>query len=130
MDAPDSPPPPALTCADPGTLVLGATVSDTTTGRMNLVTAMCGGFTNLGLDAVYELDVPVGTQITVKILSGDRKAYVLSVCQQTPMTPACLGNTRAVRDAPITVTTAAQPSFIVVDDDNATANGSFVLNVQ
>src|SRR5262249_16424652 len=104
---------PSLTCVDPGTLSLHMPVSDSTTGRMNLITAACGGFVNNGLDAVYKVDVPSGTQITLDIQQGSRKAYVLSLCQQSPQTPNCIGNTRAVLGAPISVTTTTTPSFVV-----------------
>ena len=128
MDAPDGPPP-ALTCADPGIIdPLGGSDSGNTMGRMNLVKAMCGGFVNNGLDVVYKMDVPSGTNLTVAISLGTRKAYVLSQCQEFP--PQCLGNARAVMGSPIAVTTTTRPSFIVVDDESGSdAGGAYTVNV-
>jgi len=127
-DAMDGPAP-SLTCADPGTIALGDTVSGNTSDAMNLVSAMCGGFVTNGRDDVYKLDVPVATQITLKVVMGTRKAFVIGPCVQFPS--SCLGNARAVMGAPISVTTAVRPSFIVVDEDAGTDTGdTYQIQVQ
>lgn len=127
-DAMDGPGP-SLTCADPGTITLGDSPSGNTSDAMSLVSANCGGFVTNGRDDVYKLDVAIGTQLTLKVLSGTRKAYVISAC--VPFPSSCLGNARAVMGAPINVTTATRPSFIVVDDDAGTdTGGSYQIQVQ
>jgi hypothetical protein len=128
MDGMDTPPPPALNCADPGILALNATESDDTTTRMDFIEASCGGFVNAGPDAVYKLDVTIGTQITVDITQGARKAYVIGQCTKFPGN--CVGGARAVLGTPITITTATKPVFVIVDDEMSGVGSAYTLEVR
>jgi len=127
MDGMDAQPP-ALTCDDPGPIALGDTVMGNTSAAMSFVSATCGGFSNVGREHIYKLDVPIGTQIMVTMPMGAQAAYVINQCEQFPS--SCLGNARAVMGAGITVTTAVRPSFIVVDNATANAGGPYTLHVQ
>jgi hypothetical protein len=122
VDAPEA----ALTCADPGVIAGSGTVAGTTVGRPSNLAAMCGGFVMNGREAVYRIDLVAGDQLLVAI-TGARKAYVIAACVTPP--PACLGNLRAVDGNPISVMPAAGPSFVVVDDENPAAEGTYSLTL-
>ncbi|MBA3395229.1 MAG: hypothetical protein H0T89_21455 [Deltaproteobacteria bacterium] len=122
--------PAALNCADPGMFpATGGTASGTTVGQSYKVSASCGGFVMNGTDAIYRIELPAGKQLVVSIDDGARKAYVLGTCPLPTATPICLGNMRATLGNPIAVNPAAGASFIVVDDENATASGPYRLRV-
>jgi hypothetical protein len=122
-DAPDaSPPQTALNCAEPGILAAtGGMAMNTTAGRGSRMSSSCGGFVNNGPDATYKITLPAGKMLTVAV--DALKAYVVASCVPAPSTPACLGAVRATPGNPITVSPAAGPSFIVVDEENPGATG-------
>jgi hypothetical protein len=127
IDTPDAREP-ALTCADPGVIAsAGGTASGTTTARPAQLSSMCDGFVMNGREAVYRIDLAAGDQLLVTITSSARKAYVIAQCV-TPA-PACLGNTLATDGNPISVTPAAGPSFVIVDDENPAADGLYELTL-
>jgi len=118
---------PALTCADPGLVVSpGGSVMGTTTNHPMNLSSMCGGFVMNGREAVYQIDLAAGDTLLVSI-TGARKAYVLAQCV-TPA-PSCLGNALATDGNPLSVTPAAGPSFVVVDDENPSADGPYTLTL-
>ena len=124
-------PPAALTCADPGPFPSSPgmyTTSGTTTGATSKMSSLCGGVVNNGPDRVYRITMDGTKQLRVSI-DGLRKAYVIAACVESPNTPACLGNTRATMSNPIVVTPAAGPSYVVVDDENAAAQGTYTLTL-
>jgi len=128
-DAPDASDPPmaALTCADPGTLASpGGTAMGSTDGKPMNLSSMCGGFVMNGREAVYRIELVAGDSLLVAV-TGSRKAYVIAQCV-TPA-PACLGNTLATDGNPISVTPAAGPSFVIVDDENPANTGAYTLTV-
>jgi hypothetical protein len=87
---------------------------------------MCDGFVMNGREAVYRIDLVAGDQLLVAI-TGARKAYVIAQCVMPA--PACLGNTLATDGNPISVSPAAGPSFVVVDDENPAADGLYELTL-
>ncbi len=117
----------AATCADPMPLAVGATLSGSTTGRGNTVTASCAGFVMNGNDAVYRVDSSAGEQLLVT-LTGALQAYAIAPCDPSPATPACLGNAVATAGNPIAVT-ATGPTFVVIDDANPATDGAYSVNV-
>lgn len=120
---------PALTCADPGAIpATGGMADGTTVGRSNTVASACGGFVFNGKDAIYKIDLTAGKMLHVDV-KGGRKAYVIAACIVSPNTPACIGNTVALPGSPITVTPAAGPSFIIVDDENPANASAYMLDV-
>jgi len=122
-------PPAALTCADPGPFpAAGGTTMGTTVGRPSKMSSMCGGFVMNGPDAVYRITMSGGAQLRVTI-DGGRKAYVIAGCVESPSTPVCLGNAVAAMGAPILVTPAAGPAFVVVDDENAASSSTYALTL-
>ena len=119
----------AATCADPMPFpAIGGTLSGSTTGRANTVTASCAGFVMNGKDAVYRIDTAAGDHLLIA-LTGALQAYAIAPCTPTPGTPACLGNVVATAGNPIDVTTAGGAQFIVVDDANPATDGAFTLTI-
>ena len=121
----------ALTCADPGTFVADNTVSGTTIGRANTISASCNGTVMNGNDAVYKIAGTVGQQLTLTPHSSafPVTAYALTPCT-TSGVPPCTGNAYATDTTPVTVTlTAMTDYFIVVDSGNALGSGAYTLTV-
>lgn len=130
IDVPPEGLPAALTCADPGVFAAtGGTISATTAGATSKMASSCGGFVMNGPDRVYRIMMNGTNQLRVSIDAGQRKAYVLATCVEAPSTPVCLGNARALMGSPVTVTPANGPAFVVVDDENAAASGSYTLRL-
>lgn len=128
-DSPDAPPDtrmPALTCPDPGVLASGDTATGDTTGKLNKLASLCGGFVMNGRDAVYQIAITAGQDLLVSI-TGARKAYVIPTC--TTPAPACLGNAFAIEGNPISVTPAAGDAFVIVDDENPANAGAYTLTL-
>lgn len=120
----------ALTCADPGAFpATGGTRSGTTVGRASEMSAQCAGAVMNGPDAVFRIALAGASQVLLVDVTGGRKAYVLSACTETPATPACLGNMRALAGQPISLTLAAGTYVVVVDDDLAAAASAFALTL-
>jgi hypothetical protein len=131
IDAPPEGLPAALNCADPGVFAAtGGTFTGTTVGATSKMSSTCGGFVNNGPDRVYRIQMNGTNMLRVNIDTGMRKAYVIASCQESPSTPACLGNVRASMGSPIVVTPAAGPAFVVVDDENAAASGTYTLRLE
>lgn len=127
VDAAIDAPAPALTCADPGVIASpGGTAMGSTDGKPMTLSSMCGGFIMNGREAVYRIELVAGDSLLVAI-AGSRKAYVIAQCV-TPA-PACLGNTLATDGNPISVTPAAGPSFVIVDDENPANAGAYTLTL-
>ena len=127
----DAPMNAALTCADPGLFsAAGGQVMATTMGATSKMSSLCGGLVQNGPDRVYKIMMN-GTNMLRVTVDGGRKAYVLgpTSCMESPNTPACIGNVRATMGNPITVTPAAGPAFVVVDDENAAASGAYTLTL-
>lgn len=118
----------ALTCADPGVVTAGS-YDGTTVGRPATVSSMCDGFVMNGRDAVYRIEIGAGDSLLVSIDEGARKAYVIAQCVPAPSSPACLGDTAATLGNPISVTPAVGPAFVIVDDDNPAATGTYRLTL-
>jgi hypothetical protein len=122
----------ALTCSDPDVLApAGGSVSGTTAGRFDNVSASCGGVIANGPDAVYAIDLALGAQLTVSI-SGSYSvaAYVIAPCIGTPGTPLCVGNMAAMPGDPLTVTTnVAGTQYVVVDAISPVDSGTYTLTV-
>jgi hypothetical protein len=117
----------ALTCADPGVIASpGDTAMGSTDGKPMSLSSMCGGFVMNGREAVYRIELAAGDSLLVAI-TGARKAYVIAQCV-TPA-PACLGNALATDGNPLSVTPAAGPSFVIVDDENPAASGVYELTL-
>ena len=121
----------ALTCADPGILTSGQTVSGNTTARMNLMTSFCGGGVQNAFDAVYRITTTApNKQLLVNISNSSLSAYVLNACMQQPNTAACLGSNPANQGNPINVAAAAAANYwVVVDNLNAGLVGPYTLTV-
>jgi hypothetical protein len=129
-EMPPEGPPPALTCADPGILQANGSDSGTTAGASAKMTSMCAGSTNTAADRVYKITMNGTNMLRVHIDAGDRKAYVIAQCRETPNTPVCLGNVRAYLNNPITVQPAAGDAFIVIDDEIVTDSGPYTVRTQ
>ncbi len=129
-DVPIDAPPAALTCADPGPFPsAGGTTMGTTVGATSKMSSSCGGFVMNGPDRVYQITMN-GTQSLRVAIAGGRKAYVTAMpCLPAPNTPPCLGNAFATEGNPVVVTPAVGPAFVVVDDENATATGTYTLTL-
>lgn len=125
-------PPAALTCDDPGLLpVRGGTLTGTTTGRTNTVSAVCSGFVTNGSDAVYRIDTAAGDKVTISVAATfSVGAYMIAPCTNAPATPRCAGDLLAANSAPTTVTaTFVGPHYIVVDSVIPTQSGHYTLTV-
>ena len=122
---------PELRCGDPGKLPpTGGTVTGSTAGKMNLVTAQCStGFMN-GFDDVYEIEAPAGKQVTLAI-STTTMNYAVTAYMITPCpSAACMSATYAVPGNPATITTTvASPQYVVVDSIIANTGGAYTLIV-
>ena len=121
----------ALTCADPGTFIADNTVSGTTAGRMNTISASCNGTVMNGLDAVYKIAGTFGQQLT---LTPHATAFAITAYAITPCTtsgvPACSGNKYATDTTPATIAIPATSDyFIVVDSGIAGQGGAYTLTV-
>ena len=121
----------ALTCADPGTFVADSTVTGTTTGRFNTISASCNATVMFGPDAVYKIAGAIGQQLT---LTPHSSAYPVTAYAITPCsmagTPACIGNVYATDTTPITISIPATTDyFIVVDGGNAALSGAYSLTI-
>lgn len=121
----------ALTCADPGTFVADNTVSGTTAGRTNTISASCNGTVMNGADAVYKISGTLGHQLT---LTPHSSAYPIAAYAITPCTtsgvPACIGNTYATDTTPVAITIPATTDyFIIVDGGNAALSGAYTLTI-
>jgi hypothetical protein len=126
VDGPKDGPPPALTCADPGPA--SGSVSGTTVGRSNTVSASCGGFVMNGQDAVYRVSATAGQHVMVSV--AGLQAYVIAPCVTQPQTPTCLGNTVATVGNPISVVAATTGNvYVIIDDSNPAVSGSYTLDV-
>ena len=126
-DAPADGPMAALTCADPGRLASpGGSAMGSTDGKPMNLSSMCGGFVMNGREAVYRIELVAGDSLLVAV-TGSRKAYVIAQCVMPA--PACLGNTLATDGNPISVTPAAGPSFVIVDDENPANSGAYTLTL-
>ncbi len=121
----------ALTCADPGTFIADNTVTGTTAGRSNTVSASCNGTVMNGADAIYKIAGTLGQQLalTPHSTAYPITAYVITPCTTTGV-PPCVGNVYATDTAPITVPIPATTDyFIVVDGGNAALSGTYALTV-
>ncbi|HEY6039336.1 MAG TPA: hypothetical protein VIV58_33870 [Kofleriaceae bacterium] len=121
----------ALTCADPGTFVADNTVTGTTAGRANTISASCNGTVMNGADAVYKIAGTIGQHLT---LTPHSSAYPITAYAITPCTtsgvPACTGNAYATDASPVTITIPATTDyFIIVDGGNAALSGAYTLTV-
>ncbi|MEP6866255.1 MAG: hypothetical protein ABJE66_36890 [Deltaproteobacteria bacterium] len=120
----------ALTCADPGTFVADDTVTGTTTGRTNTISASCNGTVMNGKDAVYKIAGTIGQQVTLTPHSSAYPvaAYLIAPC--TPGFPTCISNVFASDTTPATITLGSTGDFfIVVDGINAGLSGAYSLTV-
>jgi hypothetical protein len=131
LDSPDATVPAALTCADPGTFVAGDTVTGTTVGQMNTVSALCNGTVMNGHDAVYKIAGTVGQMLT---LTPHSSAYPITAYAIAPCTtsgvPSCTGNVYATDTTPVTITIPATTDyFILVDGGNAALSGAYSLTI-
>ena len=117
----------AATCADPMPLPIGTTLSGSTTGRGNTVTASCAGFVMNGDDAVYRVDAAAGDHLLVT-LTGALQAYAIAPCDPTPATPLCLGGAVVPAGNPISLT-ATGVTFVIVDDANPATTGAYSVSV-
>ena len=130
IDAPDALVPAALTCVDPGTFVADDTVTGTTAGRTNTVSALCNGTVMNGPDAVYKIAGTVGQMLTLTPHSSAYPvaAYVIAPC--TPGFPTCVSNVFATDTTPATITFGADGDyFIIVDGINAALSGAYSLTI-
>jgi hypothetical protein len=121
----------ALTCADPGTCIAADTVTGTTTGRLNTISASCNAAVMFGADAIYKIAGTIGQQLTLTPHSSAYPitAYAISPCTMVG-TPACVGNTYATDTTPITIAIPATTDyFIVVDGGNAALSGAYSLTI-
>jgi hypothetical protein len=121
----------ALTCADPGTFIADNTVTGTTAGRTNTISASCGGTVMNGPDAVYKIAGTFGQMLTLTPHSSAYPitAYVIAPCT-TSGVPACLDNTYATDTVPVTLTIPATTDyFIIVDGGNAALSGAYSLTI-
>jgi hypothetical protein len=131
LDAPDAPVAAALTCTDPGTFIADATVTGTTVGRTNTVSALCNGTVMNGRDAVYKIAGTIGQMLTLTPHSSAYPitAYVIAPCT-TSGVPSCIGNVYATDTAPVTVALPATTDyFILVDGGNAALSGAYSLTI-
>jgi hypothetical protein len=135
-DAPKPPPDAmhALTCGDPGDVTRGVTrtISGTTAGGANHVSAACGAFVMNGPDDVFRVTAQAGDKLDVSI-SGDSvvRAYVLATCPSPPATPTCEGGTftePGVAGIALPSLTAGT-HYVVVDSENAALGGSYAVTV-
>jgi len=120
----------ALTCADPGTFIADNTVTGTTAGRTNTISATCNGAVMNGPDAVYKLAGTIGQMLTLTPHSSAYPitAYVIAPC--TPGFPTCVSNVFATDTTPATITFGANGDyFIVVDGINAALSGAYNLTI-
>jgi hypothetical protein len=121
----------ALTCADPGSFIADNTVSGTTTGRTNTISASCNGTVMNGNDAVYKIAGTMGQQLVLTPHSSTYPitAYAITPCP-TSGVPACTANVYATDTTPVTITIpTTNDYFIVVDGGNALASGAYTLTV-
>jgi len=130
-DAPDAAMIAALTCADPGTFIADDTVTGTTAGRTNTVSALCNGTVMNGPDAVYKIAGSVGQMLT---LTPHSSAYPIAAYAIAPCTtsgvPSCTGNVYATDTTPVTITIPATTDyFILVDGGNAALSGDYSLTI-
>ena len=79
-------------------------------------------------DAVFKIVLPAASTLRVDI-TGGRKAYVIGTCVPSPSTPACIGNARAIMGTPLMLAPVGGPAFVVVDDENAAASGTYTLTL-
>ncbi len=122
----------ALTCADPGTFgSAGGSASDTTTGRANHVSAMCGGVVMNANDAVYKFDATLGHQVTVSIAASyAANAYVITPCTVSPSTPPCVGSAYATPGNPLSFSVPATTTYyLVVDNFNVNLSGPYTVTL-
>jgi hypothetical protein len=131
IDAPDALVPAALTCTDPGTFIADDTVTGTTMGRMNTVSALCNGIVMNGPDAVYKIAGTVGQMLTLTPHSSAYPitAYAIAPCA-TSGVPACTGSVYATDTTPVTIAIPAMADyFIIVDGGNAALSGAYSLTI-
>jgi hypothetical protein len=121
----------ALTCNDPGLLPVtgGSKAGNTATNGLNLVSPQCGAAVMNGLDDVYRIELPAGTQVLLSVSTTTAyqvAAYMVAPCSAS----TCMSSTYATPNNPATITTTtATPQFIVVDSVFAGAGGSYQLEV-
>lgn len=121
----------ALTCADPGSFVADNTVSGTTVGRTNTISASCNGTVMNAADAVYKINGTIGHQLTLTPHSSafPVTAYAITPCTTTGI-PPCTGNVYATDTAAVTIAIPATTDyFIVVDSGAAALSGAYTLTV-
>ncbi|HET9990071.1 MAG TPA: hypothetical protein VFQ65_16185, partial [Kofleriaceae bacterium] len=121
----------ALTCADPGSFVADNTVTGTTVGHSNTISASCNGTVMNGADAVYKIHGTIGQQLTLTPHSSAYPvaAYAIAPCTTTGV-PPCTANVYATDTTPATITIPATTDyFIVVDSGIAAASGAYTLTV-
>ena len=131
LDGGDASPMAALTCADPGTFIAADTVTGTTAGRANTISALCSGIVMNGPDAVYKIAGTLGQMLT---LTPHSTAYPITAYAITPCTtsgvPACVGNVYATDTTPITIPIPATTDyFIIVDGGNAALSGAYSVTI-
>jgi hypothetical protein len=122
---------PELRCGDPGKLSpTGGTVTGSTAGKMNLVTAQCSTGVMNGFDDVYEIEAPAGKQVTLAV-STTTMGYAVTAYMITPCpSAACMSADYAVPGNPATITTTiASPQYVVVDSIIANTGGAYTLIV-
>ncbi|HEX7701752.1 MAG TPA: hypothetical protein VF403_13535 [Kofleriaceae bacterium] len=130
-DSPDAPAVAALTCTDPGTVIAADTVTGTTAGRTNTVSALCNGIVMNGPDAVYKLAGMLGQMLT---LTPHSSAYPITAYAIAPCTtsgvPSCTGSVYATDTTPMTISIPATTDyFIIVDGGNAALSGAYSLTI-
>lgn len=118
---------PELSCAIPGVLTSGQTVSGTTVGRQNMMTSTCANMVQNARDAVYAITTAAPNQQLTVTITGTLNAYVLNACEPSI---ACLTGKVASSGSSLLVTAAmATTYFVVVDHYNPTAEDSYQLKV-
>jgi hypothetical protein len=130
-DSPDAPVAAALTCTDPGTFIAADTVTGTTAGRTNTISALCNGIVMNGPDAVYKIAGTLGQMLT---LTPHSSAYPITAYAIAPCTtsgvPSCTANVYATDTTPVTITIPATTDyFIIVDGGNAALSGAYSLTI-
>jgi hypothetical protein len=124
----------ARTCGDPDDVARGAahTITGTTSGGSNHVSAMCGALVMNGPDDVFRVTAQAGDKLDVSI-TGDSvvRAYVVAACAAPPQTPVCEGGV-FTEPGVIGISLTSLPAgthYILVDSENAALGGSYSVTV-